>query len=1620
MKTKKLIISIFMIILLTLSVVFGIQNIAVASDDGEGTAPIATWGSDLVGENWDIGWASYYNNKDNNNFGNSLANAYEIKTAQELAIFAKLVREGNDFHGKYVRVVKDIDISSKQWVPIGSNPMSGGVEDTQMPFLGVFDAGIYNANGILKSNHIIKGLNISYLSSAVYGASRGLFAIVGSSNVYNCFATVKNLDLVGVYMDMHENPVKRAGAIAGLCSGLIENCNVLKDDDFAEPSIINNTDLIDTINITGGVVGYLRSGSLKNCTNEITVKSAGWTGGIAGRIAAESGTGELPSTDNRERIVINCINEGNITGRVVGGIGGYVGAGMSGVCYIVRCHNKGSIFSARNSNIDVTPSAGGILGFTSNQMHVIACINEGDVTASNSGTFNVSIGGIIGKGNAFIAGSYNYTLNIGVGVSGSYHTGALVGHALTVENPVVDNFVYVSYYLKNAGDNLNAVGLIGSSFSDMDKIYIAKKDADFYNGVNSFNDTPSYTRGGVKFDSKTWVNMLFNNENCWRFWEGVKPILICENVEYTVTINTSTYNGSYIIPNVFLHLPDGTDLNGQEAEENFSIKYYKKNALDLYVLMNAGEYPKDAGKYKVMYRYETLSDYGIFLKEFEVSKRIITVTPNALSKYYGDNDTDLTYNYDCAVSQADIDSGKGILENELGLLSGLITRTVGENVGSYAYRVGTLSAGNNYSIVLENFNNFTILKRPLNVSVKSSAITYGGTPTVTFDISNVVKNDKIILADPYYTVYHLGSPVVHYEAGNDYSIKITSLTLAGEDSSNYLLNINEITEGSLTVSKAELTITINNATKVYGEDKSTIYYSHSILGWKFSDAENANEIITDFKYTCSGEVFDAPLYDGDILIAYPIQCTYTNNSSNYLVKVIAGNLTIKKRTITINEINAVDKVYDGTNVAEVQATFSNILSADEEELIAFINNHLKQNAHMAYFDDANIGENKTVHLKINLPNSTLFKNYSISSGGSYTATALANIKPCPMKIIIDSVDNHQYGVLVNPITYRLEGVPTADINYVMGIISNNLKITHSVDQTASVGIYSISLQDRLNSSTQLDDDYFYNLFPNYKASNDGWVKEGTITVIKRKININSLYLSVYEKTYDKTVDAIVNAQSGFINWGANFIESDKFIPTIKGQFLSVSAGEKRVVISFIIPDDERNLNSKYEISDIEVIASPILKRNVSLVFNKTTYEISYGSNLPEIDFVLSGCIQQDMAHMREIFISSLNLNGATNSSNAGSYAISFDNQYKNEFPDYNFIIPSTAVIKINRIILPDIEFENKSFVYNGTNYEPSAKIGGKSIGVFAQDNPHLDLTYNFEDSYNNRYKNAGSYVIKLTVNVNGLASLNYTFSKLGYDESTISRSATYSISKIPLLITADDAIMIKGFNPPNLGYSISGFIDGENENNVTITGLGNLKLNCSATSKSSIGSYPITLSGSVSAINYEIVFKNGSLMVIESDISTEKNGVIVQGLQVGVEYNAEKLLVSSPEFVQLVSNISDRQQLVVLYKVEFKQDEIDYVSDSNVVMRLKIPEEFRGVKGIGVYRVIDNELQWVDSTIIGNYVVVNTKEGGDFIIVCDNILDKSFNYKLMIYIVVGVVLITAIMITFIVLRYKRA
>ena len=193
---------------------------------------------------------------------------------------------------------------------------------------------------------------------------------------------------------------------------------------------------------------------------------------------------------------------------------------------------------------------------------------------------------------------------------------------------------------------------------------------------------------------------------------------------------------------------------------------------------------------------DVIANYNITYANgtLEVTKKTLTITADAKSKAYGEDDPELTY------------TSEGLINDDA--ITVALTRDTGEDAGDYAINLGSLTASNNYAILYTGAN-LTISKVGLTVTANDNTITYGKAPAgngVTYE--GFVKNEtESVLGGSLDYEYSYSQ----YGDVGDYTITPNGLT-----ATNYVISYND---GSLTVIPKEIGVNWTNTEFPYNGEE---------------------------------------------------------------------------------------------------------------------------------------------------------------------------------------------------------------------------------------------------------------------------------------------------------------------------------------------------------------------------------------------------------------------------------------------------------------------------------------------------------------------------------------------------------------------------------------------------------------------------------------------------------------------------------------------------------------------------------------------------------------------------------------------------------------------------------
>ncbi|WP_304437900.1 MBG domain-containing protein, partial [Terrabacter sp. Root181] len=180
-----------------------------------------------------------------------------------------------------------------------------------------------------------------------------------------------------------------------------------------------------------------------------------------------------------------------------------------------------------------------------------------------------------------------------------------------------------------------------------------------------------------------------------------------------------------------------------------------------------------------------------------------------------------------------------------------------------------------YQVTLVN-GSLTITKAPLTITADDKTRTYGdANPTFTGSILGLKNGDGITAS------YTTGATAL--TGVGTYAIVPTAVDSTPATLANYQVTL---VDGTLSITKAALTVTADDKTKVYGSANPTL--TGSIVGRKNGD---------DISATYSTAAVDSsPVDDYDITVAL---IDPDSRLSNYEVSVISGTLTVTKKGLTV-------------------------------------------------------------------------------------------------------------------------------------------------------------------------------------------------------------------------------------------------------------------------------------------------------------------------------------------------------------------------------------------------------------------------------------------------------------------------------------------------------------------------------------------------------------------------------------------------------------------------------------------------------------------------------------------------------------------------------------------------
>ena len=270
---------------------------------------------------------------------------YVINTAAQLAGFAKLVNEGDDFSDKYIKLDANIDLNGKPWTPIGK---------------GVNFRGHFDGNGKVITNMTV--------NASVGGDCAGFFGVASGATISNLI--LRNGKVSG------EIKYWAALLVAYGADIMVESCKV-------DGTVKSDVKYVYSGGLIGAIIG---KNKISNC--EVNVDCYGrYSGGIIGK-------GEFNNDGN---ITIEGCTVRGVVSSGDGTVGGIAGLLIYGVPVISDCQSYADI---KCGNMSRESSVGGLVAEMRHSFdHAIVknCAVYGNISCKPYGGNECHVGGMFGK-----------------------------------------------------------------------------------------------------------------------------------------------------------------------------------------------------------------------------------------------------------------------------------------------------------------------------------------------------------------------------------------------------------------------------------------------------------------------------------------------------------------------------------------------------------------------------------------------------------------------------------------------------------------------------------------------------------------------------------------------------------------------------------------------------------------------------------------------------------------------------------------------------------------------------------------------------------------------------------------------------------------------------------------------------------------------------------------------------------------------------------------------------------------------------------------------------------------------------------------------------------------------
>ncbi|SFH36913.1 MBG domain-containing protein [Pedobacter insulae] len=903
-------------------------------------------------------------------------------------------------------------------------------------------------------------------------------------------------------------------------------------------------------------------------------------------------------------------------------------------------------------------------------------------------------------------------------------------------------------------------------------------------------------------------------------------------------------------------------------------------------------------------------DMGAYELQQEVAQ---TITVSNVTKTYGD----IAFE-----PGATVDSGQPLTYSSA---DNSIAEAYQDNADGNKWKINIKKAGTvNITVNASTATGFatetkdftlTINPKPLTASIKPSAVfnkNYNGNTQGTIAITDlslatsyVINSDDVQLA--------LSSNVINYDSkdagtGKTITLALGNLSLTGANATNYTIaNPTALTTNNGVINAIPLTLTANNATKVY--DGQAYSGGNGVQGTGFVNSESVGDLTGTLTYvgTAQGAINTG---------------TYTIipsglSSNNYNISYVNGQLTINLNnvnTLTFNTLAAgatVNRTYGDASInasavasSGLQASYSssnaNVAAVDNTGQVNIIGTGTTDII-VNQSGNSNYGVATSIKITLNVAKKSLtvkandatktFDNIAFQGGNGVSYAGFINGENASNLTGTLSFSGTSQGA-INTGTYAIIPSGLSSNNYsfdyqsgILNIVAsgaNTLTFTSQVSGGNVIKTYGSGVLDAsATASSGLTVSYNSNNTTVATVSSAGQINiqsAGTAiitaiqpgnqninaaTPISFTLTVNKANLSITANNDNKVYDGIGYAggnnvtYTGFVN-GEN---ASNLTGTLS--YSGSAQGAKNVNSYFITPSgfSSNNYNITYQDGSLSITkaALTITANNANKLYNGQAY--SGGNGILSTGFVNS----ETVSDLTGTLIYAGTAQGAINT---GTYTIVPSGFSSN---NYNITYVNGQLI-VNKSNSNALSFSNQTA---GSTLNKT--YGDALIDASAVASSGLAVAYSSSNTAVAMVSTSGQVTIKGPGTTDIVATQN---GDTNYWAATPIKF-TIVVSKKNLIVKANDAtktydnLAYQGGN----GVSYSGFITGESTTNLTGT------LSYSGTSQGALnsGTYTIIPSG-LASNNYNLTYQNGNLNILPSSANTLTFNSQVVGINVYKTY----------------------------------------------------------------------------------------------------------------------------------------